>query len=157
MIANWFKTNPKFELYNSIENMPVVVWFKINDTGILTHLIKQGICNDVNILIDAWGVVYAEFIDYIGINGTFDNLLKLKKRKALLELDLVITDNEFLRNKLAIVDAEIKAIESKQVNPNYLDSKIMVERAMGFRLDINVVSVKEFYSYIKNLENNGTK
>jgi hypothetical protein len=157
MIANWFKLKPKLELYNSIETMPVAIWFKINDTGALKHLIKQGVCNDVNVLIATWGDVYAQFIDYIGINGTFDNLLKLKKRKALLELDLVITDNEFLRNKLSMIEDDIHAIESKQVNPNYLDSKIMVERAMGFRLDINVVSVKEFYSYIKNLENNGTK
>lgn len=152
-----FNIKPKYELYNSIENMPVSVWFKINETSVLTHLIKQGVCNDTQLLIDTWGVVYAEFINYIGINGTFDKLLKLKIKKALLELDIIITDDAFIQNKLAMVNADINAIEVKQVAPNYLDSKIMVEKAMGFHLDITKITVQEFYSYIKNIENNGTK
>jgi hypothetical protein len=153
MFANWFKQKEKLILYDSIDTMPVAVWFKTNDTGDLKHIIKQGVCNDPNILIATWGDVYAQFIDYVGITGTFDKLLQLKKRLALLELDVVITDDAFIQNKIAMVQADIQAIESKQVPQDYLNTKVMIERNIGFRLDINAITVKEFYAYIKHLDN----
>ncbi len=153
MFANWFKQKIKLELYDSIDTMPIAIWFKTNDTGDLKNLIKCGVCNDINVLISTWSDVYAQFIDYVGITGTFDKLLQLKKRLALLELDIVITDDAFIENKIAMVKADIQAIESKRLPQDYLNTKVMIERNIGFRLDMNVVTVKEFYAYIKHLDN----
>ena len=77
ILKRFFGEKPVF--YNSIENLPVFNWFKINETQDLSYLIinkeKARKFNNKETL-NIWLKIYSEYLDNFGFNENFKKYLE---------------------------------------------------------------------------------
>jgi len=161
--------------YDSIENLPIEYWFKINREGNLKQLIKTNpYITIIYILLAApiiyfnywllliwiipivlkpnlnkvWMNIYDEFINRIGLSKEYEEYLNHTKTIAKMECDWVVNPSPIkkMQIKLEILKRNEKNTQ-KTIEYNTIIAQ--VSKAQGFRIDPKIVTTLEFYSYLK--------
>ena len=114
--------------------------------------------------LKAWDKVNKSYLDVFGVSDHYKDVLMLQ-REVVLNDYIWHTQREpiakvYAREAQKQLDS-MKKDESVQVNKN--DQIFMIEKEMGFEVDIKTMTIKKFYSYIKGINklakkiNNGKK
>jgi hypothetical protein len=140
--------------YQSIKEMPIQNWWDVHEDKDLKHLLKQKkkLTNHAAIVFDK---LYSEFISIFGISDNYRKYLEKISEIEIAEIDMVLTKDSSLETFIDIMKIELEEIKSNSEGGSYIDTKIVVEKNMGFRLNPKETTVFEYYSYIKALEKNG--
>ena len=131
--------------YTSIEDLPILTWFKIHESQDLTLLYKGFQTGFVN-LQEVWERIYNEYIKRIGLNPEYLKYLDNLKRIGLLQYDCVINPTPLIRLQLEQEKLNLKEKETLK-GENYNEIIAKVSKSQGY--PVWKVSVLEFYSYIK--------
>lgn len=133
--------------YNSIYELPFVNWIKLHEENNLKYLSKKLKENDYNVFV--YEKLNDEIIDTFGASKDFLTKLKIK-----IDIEIMKAENKPLMF-IEIKEDELKNIEEKKTdNLSFYDLIFQIEKQMNFKIDINKISVFEFYNYCKNLSKN---
>ena len=140
--------------YNSVEELPIWNWFKVFETNELKHIIKKGVV-DNSILKEKWQELFSEYIDIFGLDENLISHIKQEKKIVLLELEYAIK-----KRPSDLFKIELEILKSKEKQSNKVQSDFMlviaqVEGALKRNIDEKKISVRKFYTYLKQLDKDG--
>jgi len=97
-----------------------------------------------------WNEIYSEYIDRFGLNKIHEKLLKIIKKKALLELDFVITRERFKITQIQIEEHKLKQMLSNRGdNQSIEESLVYLSQWLGHHVDPKNISVIEYFTRIE--------
>jgi hypothetical protein len=141
--------------YSSIDDCPVFIWEKLHSSGDLTWmLIKKKTVPKKQMaeLQKIFDSMYDEYFSEFGFNDEFLDIKRKEFELAKLKLQLIITDDRTLITDIEIAEEELKDMRGPIKKPDFMLSKIAIEKKLGHQLNMRETTVKEFYSYIKHLK-----
>lgn len=145
------------KFYESIEDMPIYNWFKVNNGDMRFMLIKQTAKYDGVKAREYFDKIYAEYIDVFGISESYLKVIELKKNISVLQIEMAITGDRILKNFIKMAQIELNQINSKTNKTNTNEVKVHLEKYLGFRLNEKETSVKEYYTYLNVMANDSRK
>lgn len=148
VIRNLFK---KIEYYQSIDEMPIYNWFKINETNDLKWISKDlqiDAKKNIIILLSAWNKIFDEFIDTFGIPEKLKEIMEVKRDIFILQAQLALTKDRTIQIFIDIETEKLIKLMSKDKEQSTMQVKVYVEKFLGFKLNERETTVKEFYEYI---------
>ena len=139
-------------LYNSITDLPVWNFDKINQTGDFGYLCKEyKKCKLTKELIETWDNIMNEFILNFGISDKFKEYLSLKVQALELFKEAYVDGETYKRVLAKVRDSEAEAIFKEGTKQNIYDiSAYLTKNGFG-RIDLKAITVMEFYSYLKQI------
>lgn len=127
------------------------LWVKCTD-GDKTVLRKNGIGTDENDL-EAWDLIYNDYIKLYGLGKLNLKYLTALKKRALAELDYVITGDRF---KLTLAEMEERQLETmlNNVGQNITveQSLIHLSKWVGQWLNAKKLTAREYFDLIGEFE-----
>lgn len=93
------------KLYDSIQTMPINIWFKIHETSDLKHLIIEGEPKD-NELNEAWDKAYSEYIKEFGVSDNFKDYLEVKRLLIYQQIDYALDPSPINDTRLKMAQIE---------------------------------------------------
>lgn len=138
-------------IYDSIDNCPIGIFHKISENGDLSLLIKEGDYPKKD-LEKAWNKIYNEVIEDNGIPENYSDAIKYRI-KALEQFNLAYNDNQRFRitlGQMALLQAR-ELLKSTGEKNNFNDTLAQLSKAVGFRLDKNIITISEYLAYLRIL------
>ena len=93
--------------YKSIDELPLKNWIKCSD-GVLIYTRKNIEHGTPEQDENAWMEIFDAYIDEFGLGKMYKKMLDAMKKRAMLELDYVISGDRF---KLTLIEMEIARIQ----------------------------------------------
>lgn len=143
--------------YESIEDMPIYNWFKVNNGDLRFMLVKLTTKYDGQKAKEAFDNLYREYIDVFGISESYLKVIELKKNISVLKIEKALTGDRFLNNFIRMAEIELNDINAKTNKTNTNEVKVHLEKYLGFRLNEKETSVKEYYTYLNVMANDSRK
>ena len=144
------------EHWDTLE-LPVWNWWQIHEKNDLSFLLKvqRKITTKENEkLTEVWEKIYDEFIKEFGFSNNFQAIINKRiyiygKRKKLIE-----TGDRTLLVFINKAKDELEALIKKTagMKDNFMKTKIAIDRANKFQLDLHKTSTREFYSHLQFLK-----
>lgn len=138
----------------------MIRWFRIQETGDLKFLLKKQDVEKVENakskqFLKAWKKLNTEFMDTFIVDVPF--LEKAERmRKAMITKAEGYAEGDPYKKTIGTAELMEFDEEPKQTEPpKTWKLKALVEKYMGFRINENEISTKEFYSYVYLLKNGG--
>ena len=153
----WLKVKSRVKsgvCYNSIEELPIWNWFKVFETSELKHIIKKGEV-DESILKEKWQELFSEYVDIFGLDDNLVSHIKHEKKVVLLQLEYAIKKKASDLFKIELEMLKAKEKQSDKVQSDFMQVIAQVENALTRNIDEKKISVRKFYTYLKQLEKNG--
>lgn len=154
----WLKVKSRVSsgvCYNSIEELPIWNWFKVFETNELKHIIKgEGVVED-SILKENWNKLFSEYIDIFGLDDNLVSHIKHEKKLVLLQLEYAIKKRPSDLFKIELALTNVKEKQSEKVKSDFMQVIAQVENALERNINERKISVRKFYTYLKQLEKNG--
>ncbi len=105
--------------------------------------------------IRAMEKIEQSFIDLLGMNKRFEELLRLKNQRANLQADYIIKDERFLLNLIRQKETQIQTLEDKlKGGLDIMQAKTILDKWLGVILDLKKITVLDFYTKLKEYERN---
>lgn len=143
--------------YNSIDTLPVFNWFKVIETGDLKNLVMNP--HEVSPkrlkdqeLASIWHKIYSEFIDTFGVDDTYKEILLLRCEVDYYKNLMVLEEDRSMLNFIRRAEKQLEALLKDNHETKYDMTSVYVEKYMGFKIDKRSLSVKEYYGYLKAME-----
>lgn len=144
------------EHYDSIDYLPVLNWDKVHKTANMVHLLKTPIKLSVpqsKELSKVWENIYKEYFEVFGLGSGIKEIAEVKLKIAKLKLKEIITGDVSIRNFIRQNEILLKSMEDKQGGESDIyETKKAIEIKFNMHIPIAVCSVREFYSYLKDLK-----
>jgi hypothetical protein len=101
-----------------------------------------------------WEKLYDQYIQTFGLSELYKKIINQMKKKALLELDYLITGDRF---KLTLIEMESRKLEAMQLNLNSggisIDQAIVhLSKWLGYWIRSKEICVIEFFNLLKEYE-----
>jgi hypothetical protein len=90
-------------------------------------------------------------MDYFGINNTYKELLMLKREIILNEYIWTSRREPIARVYAREAKKELENLELNTLNDKPQDQVFFIEKEMGFKVNPKEISLKDFYSYVNNI------
>lgn len=140
--------------FESISDLPLHRWRKINETNDLSYLIvKPNVTpplKEQRLLPALWDKIYCEFLDTFGINDDFKNILEIQRDILVLKMQMAIDGDRFHLNFIKMKEQEIKDLQGEGgTSNNFNETKARISKFMGFAINENETTVKDFYTYVE--------
>lgn len=148
--------------YLSVNEFPLFNWFRCHEEQYKYCRRDVNIGNESDDL-KAWGIIYDDFIQKIGLGDDFNIYLDNLKIRAEYCLEFLESlkngkRNLFLINKIRMMSIKIEMFESKLVQSENSEIKMLnsVGKFLGFRVPQKEMTVIEYYTakedFIKSLK-----
>jgi hypothetical protein len=144
--------------YNSIDELPIWNFSQINKSGDLGYLYFKYKKPKDKRLLKIWENIYDEFIKRFGLSENYIKYINIRQQALELYKEAYVDGEKYKR-----VLADIKVAEAERLIEDSEDvdlfevSAYLTKNNFG-RIDVKVVSVAEFYSYLKIIKKeNGKK
>ena len=138
------KENSKIYYY-SIEEMPLYNWIKCTEANDKQYMRKGKNGNEKGD-IEAWNKVYTEYIEQYGLTKYYKRLLEQYKKKAVAELNFVITGDRFELTRIAMESQKLERILNNGGKGITIEkSLIHLSKWLGYWLQSKKISVKEYF------------
>ena len=136
----------RVKYYDDINTMPAYNYFNMVDGDFRYLVKKKGFFGDY---VKAYENIMRQIVDRFGFSDTFSEMLELQREICELKCEVAITGDRFHNTFIRIKEAELNRLnEIKSLNNDEL--KIILEKWLGFKLNLHKISVVEWYTYIKS-------
>ena len=145
----------KFEVYNSIEELPIYNFKKVIETSSYLYMVKSGTFKKKYIkdVVDAWENCYNEYIQHFGLNSMYKSILAQEEKIAKLKLDRWLKN---LKHLNAIIKAEesrlSEMLKPEKAKKSFEEDIAIIQKYNGVHLDPKQTSTKLFFTYVKLME-----
>ena len=126
--------------YRSIEDLPIWNYTKILECG---DFEKYGV-----LTLEDWLTIEEEFFNQIGFGEGYFNNLRSRAKIVQLKAKYYLSGDSFLKTLIRAEEDKLN-IDAKPDSTNFSELVATVSKKMGFRVDPKVISVVEFYAYLK--------
>lgn len=135
----------KVKYYNSIDTMPTFNYLKVVDEDNITFIIKKkGLFGNHE---KAFENIQRQLVDRFGLSESFIEIIELQKEIIALKCEVAISGDKFNNTFIRIHEEDLKQkLEQKSLKSNEL--KILIEKWIGFKLNLHELSVSEWFSYL---------
>ena len=150
----WKNSTKSYKGYfYSVDELPLYNWIKITEKREYIYTRKDLKKGTDELDIRAYEIIYEVYIATFGLNKLYKKVLEQMKKKALAELDFVITGDRF---KLNLVEMELKKLES-MLNNNNSDASIdttlvHLSKWVGTWLNAKDITVKEYFNLVNEIQ-----
>jgi len=146
------------DYYDSIEELPLINWWKFNETKDVKHFLK--VYSDVNtakllLLETIYAKLMNQYTKEFGINEHL--LLVLEKQIDIAKLKADFMNGIGIITSIEVAEIELQELVRGVKGMGFYEIKALIEKQMGFRIDPNVTTVMEYYSYIKLIDGKENK
>jgi hypothetical protein len=134
--------------YRDLEQIPILTWFKINETHDYTKLIKKGKAT-IDELAVAWFNIMDEYVKYVGISDNYKELLETKQKLYIAMIDYELTGD---RNHLNFINIYKKILDDSSETKgesNYYKTIRYVETYLGYGINETKYSARKFFETLK--------
>jgi hypothetical protein len=115
----------------------------------LTYVRKGKKGNEEND-IEAWQRIYDSYILEYGLSEVYKKLLNAMKKKALLEVDFIITRERF---KLTEIEMQIANLDAMMVNKGsgvtIEQSLIHLSKWLGSWINVKTITTREYFNLME--------
>jgi hypothetical protein len=125
--------------------MPTFNYLKVVDEDNITFMIKKkGLFGNHE---KAFENIQRQLVDRFGLSESFIEIIELQKEIIALKCEVAISGDKFNNTFIRIHEEELKQkLEQKSLKSNEL--KILIEKWIGFKLNLHELSVSEWFSYL---------
>lgn len=132
--------------YNSIDNCPILIFHKCLQ-GDISKLCYKG-KSHINSLNQSWQNIFNEYIKEFGLNPAYTRYLQ-KMQKACEYYEMAYVHGQKDQKTMAQITEREALIEmGEQGSDNFNKVVAWVSKEMGFPVNPQKISVREFYSYV---------
>lgn len=154
IIRKLFKNEVK--IYKSIDELPIYNWWKVHKDNSLLWLLhdpKQHISGvQEQQLTEVWASIYKEFINTFGISKAFREVLNVKREIQIYKYRMYLEKDETLQIFIDIAQDKLEELLKSGGKSEVNKEKVYVEKYLGRHVDDKTITVKEYYTYLKVLE-----
>ena len=136
--------------YKLIDETPLYNWIKINN-GEMNYILK-----DINKKVSEakleiyFNELYDNFLLNFGVGKKQKEVFTEMKKLAILECDLVIKKDEFLKTKIEVQKKKIENLKRKsEVGLTIEESLIYLSKWLGYKLSAKETTIKEYYTILQ--------
>ena len=135
--------------YNNIDELPLYNWIKINNSELIYCRKNISIGTEKQDLSHYELIKETNYQEF-GVGKDYLALLELYFQLADCNLDFVISGDNFLKNRITMLNIEIDDIIEKGAKGNGdIDETIIgISKWVGYRVDTKITTVKEFNKMI---------
>ena len=146
----------KVRLYQSIEELPVWNWFKLNEEKDLKYLvigvdyrIFEISRTDFKEAEKVFEYIYDEYMNAFGMTKEFMRLTELQRKIALTTCDLWIDNDKKKKNIIKVLQSKLKRINDRNTGDvNHEKQIVLIEKWLGSTLNTKQISTKKYYTYL---------
>jgi hypothetical protein len=136
------------KFYNNIDDMPIYNYFKVVNEHQMKYLEKKGgFFGNPEVALET---IQRQLVAEFGLSEQFKEQIDLIQEICLLELELEITGDRFIKTLIKLRKNELKALEAVKII-TLSNTKLMVERWFGFKVDMKKTTVSEWFSYLREI------
>ena len=144
--------------YNTLEDLPVLNWFKCNKTQDYKHLLKVYDAEYEEDLTELYETLHQEYLDLFGAGDEREKVMSLIKRLIVHKADYLL-GKKYVINYIKSIEYQLSQLDKTQPpakSIHYLCAEL--SKAQGYRIDPKDTSVVEFHEIINLIQsiNNGT-
>jgi hypothetical protein len=99
------------------------------------------------LISEVWKKLYSQYINQFGFSEKFLEIIYKKREIALLKVDYITTSDKSLKVFIQIAEKELEEMNGADVD--FYESKSMLEKNLGFYIDIHKMTVAEYYSHFQ--------
>ena len=134
--------------YTGIDELPLYNWIQCNDGKFeFTRKTNHGTLEKD---LKTWELIYNDYLKQYGLSKTYKKMLDAMKKKAVLELDFVITGNRFKLTEIEIEETRLNAMLSNAgVGMSIDESLIYISKWMGTWLNVKQITTKEYFNLLE--------
>jgi hypothetical protein len=136
--------------YVSIREFPVRRWAQLEHEG-LNAITKKG--KPGKYAPKAYEMLKDEIIDTFGVNDTYQKILRLRIKIALLRAEIATTGD---RTRLLFIERAEQRIQELQENEpksDIYEAIFHIQRYLSYKIDLNTYTVWEFFNDSKHISN----
>lgn len=148
------ESESNLDYYDSIRKMPLINWWEFNETKDFGHLFKEykeATEENIEALNNAYMALMDEFTKEFGISEYLLSVLEKQIEIAKLQADYM-NGNKGNLTMIEVAQLELKDLVKTSNGMGFYEVKSIIEKQMGFRIDPNVTTVMEYYSYIRLID-----
>jgi hypothetical protein len=119
-------------------------------TGDLKNLFISGSGRVSSDTHELWLTIQQQFFDEFGVDIEFEIRMLRMKRLAELRCEYILTGNRKLLNEIRQVEVDMEDW-GDEVEMSFFDIKDKLEQQRRYQIDINKVTVIEWYYMLKNV------
>lgn len=148
----------KVKYWDNIAEMPVHNYFKLHETNEIKWLVeKKGIFGATKEAIEkAFSTIQEQIINEFGLSETYAEILQLKQEIAMYKCDNAIENTNFYNTFVNVKEIELKQLE-EQKGTTKEEMQLHLTKFIGVKLNYKETTVKEYYTYIKKLNESNSK
>lgn len=141
------KTNTQ-DYYQSIDELPLHNWIKCTE-GKLENVRKTNKGNE-ELDTQAWEKIYDSYIQEFGLSEMYKKMLEAMRKKALIELDYVLTGDRFKLTEIEIEQSKLNSMLSNGGNGMTIEqSLIHISKWIGQWINPKKITAREYFNLMK--------
>lgn len=143
------------EHFDSIDTLNMLAWDRIHKKFDMVYLlIKPAKLNQKQIdeLQIVWKKIYSEYINTFGFGEKFEDIISQKLKIARLKNKQIITGDDSIQNFIRIEEIKLDKMQGRNSGSDVYKTKAIIEKHYGIRIPLAECSVREFYSYLKEIK-----
>jgi hypothetical protein len=127
--------------------MPLYNWVQVTEEGKMEY-----VCKDIELaakvdLQSAWERVYDDYLRRYGLSKLQKRLLEVRRKKALLELEYVITRDRFNLTLIEIEERNIEQmINNRGAGVSITTALVYLSKWVGYRLNWKELTTLEYFN-----------
>ena len=149
------------EVFNSLDELPIWNFKKVQDTADLRYLINlkdyknlplinQKFLNKLNVI---WEDLEIQYYDKIGIEENFKRYISDQKELLISTLENIIEEDEFKLTLHEILEHKFNEKYNKSNQEvNFDENLAILESYYSFPIDIKKTSCTKYFTYIKTMK-----
>lgn len=128
--------------------MPLYNWIKCNEGKIeFTRISDEG---NPEMDVITWENIYNDYLKEFGLSETYKRMLNAMRKKAILELDFVLTGNRFKLTEIEIEETRLNAMLQNAGNGMTIEeSLIYISKWLGTWLNVKNITVREYFNLLE--------
>lgn len=146
-LLSGFKRRPP-EYYKGIDDMPLYNWIECHNGKMeFTRKTEAGTAEKD---IEAWQSIYDDYIRTFGLTDVQKKLFDAMKKRAILELDYVITGDRFKLTEIEIAITRIDSMLSNKGSGITIEQALIhVSKWLGQWINPRNITVKEYFNLLE--------
>lgn len=128
--------------------MPLFNWIKCNEGKIQFTRITPTGTEEMDVV--TWENIYNDYLKEFGLSETYKRMLNAMKKKAILELDYVITGDRFKLTEVEIEETRLNSMLKNAGNGMTIEeSLIYISKWLGTWLNVKQITVREYFNLLE--------
>jgi len=99
---------------------------------------------------EQWATIYDSYLNKYGLNPTYKKYLELLRKKALAQLEWIITRDRFKLTKIELEEIKLQDMLSNMGKGMSIEvSLIHLAKWMGYRLNPKEITAEEYFNILE--------